>query len=80
MFLFQILRQYNIVEKDFYKLQSPDPDIGVIRVSGVFPSISPCGTKLAFVDNEFKAVWVADSTGLHMVYKVSTLVNNAFHQ
>ncbi|XP_048498469.1 uncharacterized protein LOC104891772 isoform X2 [Beta vulgaris subsp. vulgaris] len=60
---------YNVVEKDFYKLQSPNPDIGVIRVSGVFPSISKCGTKLAFVDNEFKAVWVADDKGLHMVYK-----------
>ncbi|KMT12849.1 hypothetical protein BVRB_4g089410 [Beta vulgaris subsp. vulgaris] len=59
---------YNVVDKDFYKLQSPDPDIGVFRVSGVFPSISECGKKLAFVDNEFKAVWVADSRGLHMVF------------
>ncbi|XP_021755426.1 uncharacterized protein LOC110720680 [Chenopodium quinoa] len=61
---------YNVVEKDFYKLQSPDPDVGIFRVSGVFPTISECGRKLAFVDNEFKAVWVADSSGLHMVYEV----------
>lgn len=70
--------QYNVVEKDFYKLQSPNPDIGVIRVSGVFPSISKCGTKLAFVDNEFKAVWVADDKGLHMVYKVYSPSNYDF--
>ncbi|XP_057540484.1 uncharacterized protein LOC130818353 [Amaranthus tricolor] len=60
---------YDVVDKDFYTLQSPDPEVGIFRVSGVFPSISECGTKLAFVDNEFKAVWVADKTGLHMVYK-----------
>lgn len=62
---------YNVVEKEFYKLQSPDPDVGLFRVSGVFPSISKCGKKLAFVDNEFKAVWVADSKGLRVVYETN---------
>jgi len=38
-------------------------------VSGVFPSFSKDGSKLAFVDNEFKAVWVADSNGLRVVFE-----------
>ncbi|KAL2944840.1 Tol-Pal system protein TolB [Bienertia sinuspersici] len=62
---------YNVVEKEFYKLQSPISNIEVFRVSGVFPTISTCGRKLAFVDNEFKAVWIADSTGLYMVYEAN---------
>nr|XP_051222489.1 uncharacterized protein LOC127340782 [Lolium perenne]XP_051222495.1 uncharacterized protein LOC127340782 [Lolium perenne] len=42
------------------KLQSPGKDVGLFRVSGVFPTISKDGTKLAFVDNEFSAVWLVD--------------------
>ena len=52
------------------KLHSPHPDVGLFRVSGDFPTFSKDGSKLAFVDNEFKAVWVADSKGLRIVYEV----------
>jgi hypothetical protein len=30
----------------------------------------------AFVDNEFKAVWLADKKGHRVVYQVSTLTGN----
>ncbi|KAG0603104.1 hypothetical protein M758_10G067000 [Ceratodon purpureus] len=55
--------------RNFDKLQSPVKDVGLFRVSGVFPTISNDGSKLAFVDNEFKSVWVADSQGLRIVYE-----------
>jgi hypothetical protein len=51
------------------KLQSPGKDVGLFRVSGVFPTISKDGTKLAFVDNEFRAVWLVDKQGLRKVYE-----------
>lgn len=56
-------------------MQPPEShaDVGLFRVTGVFPSVSKNGKKLAFVDNEFKAVWLADSRGgLRVVYKVRT--------
>ncbi|RCV45097.1 hypothetical protein SETIT_9G425700v2, partial [Setaria italica] len=56
------------VPRHFHKLQSPHEDVGVFRVSGVFPTFSKDGSKLAFVDNEFKAVWLADSKGLRVVF------------
>uniref|UniRef100_A0ACD5XXL3 Uncharacterized protein n=1 Tax=Avena sativa TaxID=4498 RepID=A0ACD5XXL3_AVESA len=55
--------------KSFDKMQSPHTDVGLFRVSGVFPTISKDGSKLAFVDNEFKAVWLADTQGLRVVYE-----------
>lgn len=45
-------------------------------MSGVFPTFSADGSKLAFVDNEFKAVWVADSKGLRIVYEVCMYIYN----
>lgn len=51
------------------KLLSPQPDVGLFRVSGVFPTFSKDGSQLAFVDNEFKAVWLADSQGLRIVHE-----------
>lgn len=57
------------VARNFHKLQSPIKDVGLYRVSGVFPTISRDGSKLAFVDNEFKSVWLADSQGLRVVYQ-----------
>ncbi|KAL6875580.1 hypothetical protein ACP4OV_013093 [Aristida adscensionis] len=57
------------VARNFNKLQSPHKDVDVFRVSGVFPSVSTDGSKLAFVDNEFKAVWVADKNGLRVVWE-----------
>ncbi|KAJ4754116.1 DPP6 N-terminal domain-like protein [Rhynchospora pubera] len=57
------------VPKRFHKLDSPHQNVGLFRVSGVFPTFSTDGSKLAFVDNEFKAVWIADKQGLRIVYE-----------
>lgn len=51
------------VSREFDELQSPDENVGLLRVSGVFPTFSSDGKKLAFVDNEFKKIWLADSEG-----------------
>ena len=59
-----------LVQKSFDKMQSPLKDVGLFRVTGVFPTISKDGSKLAFVDNEFKSVWLADDQGLRVVYEV----------
>lgn len=64
------------IERYFHKLDSPHQDVGLFRVSGVFPTFSADGSKLAFVDNEFKAVWVADSKGLRIVYEVCMYIYN----
>jgi hypothetical protein len=64
-----LLKPGDDVPRNFHKLESPLKDVGLFRVSGVFPTISKDGSKLAFVDNEFKAVWVADSAGLRIVYE-----------
>ena len=58
--------------KKFHKIQSPKSheDVGLFRVSSVFPTISKDGSKLAFVDNSFKAVWLADGPNLHKVHEV----------
>lgn len=59
------------VARSFDKLQSAHKDVDVFRVSGVFPTVSSDSSKLAFVDNEFKAVWVADGRrGLRVVWEV----------
>nr|CAB3496115.1 unnamed protein product [Digitaria exilis] len=58
------------VPRHFHKVHSPHEDVGVFRVSGVFPTFSKDSSKLAFVDNEFKAVWLADSKGLRVVFEV----------
>ncbi|XP_074319490.1 uncharacterized protein LOC141656480 [Silene latifolia] len=65
------ISEYEVVETTFHKIKSPEADVGLFRVSGVFPTFSPDGSKLAFVDNEFKAVWVADKKGLRAVYEMS---------
>ncbi|MCL7049133.1 hypothetical protein MKW94_022498 [Papaver nudicaule] len=59
------------VEVPFQTLDSSLPDVGLLRVSGVFPTVSKDGKRLAFVDNEFKAVWVADREGLHIALEES---------
>ncbi|KAF8651397.1 hypothetical protein HU200_063415 [Digitaria exilis] len=65
-------RSDKLLRVQFDKVQAPEShaDVGLFRVTGVFPSISKNGKKLAFVDNEFKAVWLADSKGLRIVYEV----------
>ncbi|KAL5555707.1 hypothetical protein UlMin_037943 [Ulmus minor] len=64
-----LLKSGDDIQRQFHKLDSPHPDVGLFRVSGVFPTFSIDGSKLAFVDNEFKNVWVADSEGLRIVYE-----------
>ncbi|KAL5579152.1 hypothetical protein UlMin_011594 [Ulmus minor] len=55
----------------FQNLKSPHRDVGLFRVPGVFPTFSPDGSQLAFVDNEFKKLWLADSNQCRIVYKSS---------
>ncbi|KAL6659810.1 hypothetical protein ACP70R_002639 [Stipagrostis hirtigluma subsp. patula] len=57
------------VPRTFNMMRCPHEDVGQFRVSGVFPSFSTDGSKLAFVDNEFKAVWLADKQGLRVVWE-----------
>ncbi|XP_066380985.1 uncharacterized protein [Miscanthus floridulus] len=64
-----LLKHGDDVPRHFLKVQSPLEDVGLFRVSGVFPTFSKDGSKLAFVDNEFKAVWLADSQGLRVVFE-----------
>ncbi|KAL2943608.1 Tol-Pal system protein TolB, partial [Bienertia sinuspersici] len=64
------VNEYTVVETKFQKIKSDEPEVGVFRVSGVFPTFSPDGKKLAFVDNEFRGVWVADEQGLRMVFEL----------
>ncbi|KAH9605423.1 hypothetical protein KSS87_001018 [Heliosperma pusillum] len=49
--------------QELMNIQSPVQNLGVFRVSGVFPTFSKDGTKLAFVDNEFTTVFVTDTIG-----------------
>ncbi|CAO2141396.1 unnamed protein product [Urochloa humidicola] len=63
------LRHGDGVPRHFHTLQSPHDDVSVFRVSGVFPTFSKDGSKLAFVDNEFKSIWLADDKGLRIVFQ-----------
>ncbi|XP_074318224.1 uncharacterized protein LOC141655019 [Silene latifolia] len=65
------LKDPSVVEsQDLMNIRSPINGLGLFRVSGVFPTFSKDGTKLAFVDNEFLAVWVTDTKGpLRKVYE-----------
>ncbi|KAF2307549.1 hypothetical protein GH714_029694 [Hevea brasiliensis] len=65
-----LLKHGDDSQRNFHKLHSPHPDVGLFRLSGVFPTFSKDGSKLAFVDNEFKDVWLADSQGLRIVYEM----------
>ncbi|KAL5714392.1 hypothetical protein ACHQM5_016359 [Ranunculus cassubicifolius] len=53
----------------FQKFESPHPELGLFRVSGLFPAFSKDGSKFAFVDNEYEGVWIADKEGVHLAYK-----------
>ncbi|GJN27873.1 hypothetical protein PR202_gb15929 [Eleusine coracana subsp. coracana] len=50
-------------------MQSPLNNVGLFRAWGASHTISTDGSKLAFIDNEFKAVWVADQKGLRTVWQ-----------
>ncbi|CAL5389416.1 unnamed protein product [Camellia sinensis] len=64
-----LLKSGEDIRRNSHKLESPHPDVGLFRVPGIFPTFSKDGSKLAFMDNEFKAVWVADSEGLRIVFE-----------
>ncbi|KAI7998491.1 hypothetical protein LOK49_LG10G02645 [Camellia lanceoleosa] len=63
------------IQRNTHKLESLHPDVGLFRVPGIFPTFSKDGSKLAFMDNEFKAVWVANSKGLRIVYQSKETLN-----
>uniref|UniRef100_M8C5H9 Protein tolB n=1 Tax=Aegilops tauschii TaxID=37682 RepID=M8C5H9_AEGTA len=63
-----LLQHGDHIPSNLHKIVSPVKDVGLYRVSGLSPTISKDGSKLAFVDGEFKAVWVADHRGLRIVY------------
>ncbi|KAI3866162.1 hypothetical protein MKX03_008766 [Papaver bracteatum] len=54
------------IKRQFQIVISPDPKIGLFRVGGGFPTFSLCGYRLAFVDNDFKIVWVLDGGSLNI--------------
>ncbi|KAI3928910.1 hypothetical protein MKW92_028437 [Papaver armeniacum] len=54
----EVLSEEEEIKRQFQIVTSPDPDIGLFRVGGGFPTFSLCGYRLAFVDNNFRIVWV----------------------
>ncbi|XP_056683465.1 uncharacterized protein [Spinacia oleracea] len=75
-----ILESGEDVPRKFDGLQSLHQDIGLFRVSGVFPTFSPDGSKLAFVDNNLKDVWIADAKGLRVVHEVHLIKKLVVHE
>ncbi|KAL5706269.1 hypothetical protein ACHQM5_024464 [Ranunculus cassubicifolius] len=64
--------------KKLVKVRSPDDDVGLFRSPGAFPTFTKDGTKFAFVDNEFKAVFVGDTKGNLDIAKQYTEVDSVF--
>ncbi|MCL7025753.1 hypothetical protein MKW94_025068 [Papaver nudicaule] len=62
------------IKRQFQIITSPDPDIGLFRVGGGFPTFSKSGSRLAFVDNDFQTVWVLDNNNL---YEATVLTPNS---
>jgi hypothetical protein len=54
---------------NLHKLESPVKDVGLYQVFDSFPTISKDGSKLGFINDTLKEVWVADGQGLRMVYE-----------
>ncbi|KAI3975112.1 hypothetical protein MKX01_031092 [Papaver californicum] len=59
------------IRRQFQIVTSPDPEIGLFRVGGGFPTFSKNGSRLAFVDNDFKIVWVLDNGSLNIACELS---------
>ncbi|MCL7026307.1 hypothetical protein MKW94_025646, partial [Papaver nudicaule] len=53
------------IKRQFQIVASPDPDVGLFRVGGGFPTFSKSGSRLAFVDNHYKTVWVLDNNNIY---------------
>ncbi|XP_050377728.1 uncharacterized protein LOC126794967 [Argentina anserina] len=62
------------IKRQFQTVISPDRNIGLFRVGGGFPTFSQDGSKLAFVDNDFKIVYVLDNERL---YEANELTPNS---
>ncbi|KAI3907110.1 hypothetical protein MKW92_005355 [Papaver armeniacum] len=62
------------IKRQFQIITSPDPEIGLFRVGGGFPTFSKSGSRLAFVDNDFQIVWVLDNENL---YEANELTPNS---
>ncbi|KAI3850992.1 hypothetical protein MKX03_014417 [Papaver bracteatum] len=58
------LEEEEEIKRQFQIITSPDPDVGLFRVGGGFPTFSKSGNRLAFVDNHFKTVYVLDNEKL----------------
>lgn len=70
------------MEKRFHKVKSPQPDVDLFRLSGAFPTFSKDGSKLAYVGNDFKAVWLVDFEGSgepRIVFEVLQDINTHRH-
>ncbi|KAL5722281.1 hypothetical protein ACHQM5_005819 [Ranunculus cassubicifolius] len=61
-----------LIQTRYDTLKSPLSDVELFRVSGVFPTFKKDGSKLAYVDNEFKTVWVADKDRVYAVHTESS--------
>ncbi|XP_034606744.1 uncharacterized protein [Setaria viridis] len=64
------------VPRIFDNMQSPHVDVKLFRVSGLVPSFSADGSKLAFVGNDFKSIWLADKQGQREVHKQGRISSN----
>lgn len=64
-----LVQDVDDVPENLHRIHSPVKDVGLFRVSGLFPTISKDGSKLAFVGNEFKSVFVVDNQGPRIIYE-----------
>uniref|UniRef100_A0ACD5ZKM2 Uncharacterized protein n=1 Tax=Avena sativa TaxID=4498 RepID=A0ACD5ZKM2_AVESA len=74
-----------VAPRKFDKVKPPatHTDVGLFRVSGVFPTISTDGKKITFVNNDFKEVWLADGNTVRMVHRVEedkTIFSTSWNQ
>ncbi|KAI3911231.1 hypothetical protein MKW92_029604 [Papaver armeniacum] len=68
------LEEEEEIKRQFQIITSPDPDVGLFRVGGGFPTFSKSGNRLAFVDSHFKTVYVLDNEKL---YEATELTPNS---
>ncbi|KAL5716295.1 hypothetical protein ACHQM5_018010 [Ranunculus cassubicifolius] len=67
-----VLHSKEDITRQFQTVTSPDPDIGLFRVGGGFPTFSKDGSRLAFVDNDLKSVYILDNKNLRIAYKIGS--------
>ncbi|KAL5699959.1 hypothetical protein ACHQM5_025471 [Ranunculus cassubicifolius] len=59
------------IKRQFQPVTSPDKNIDLFRVGGGFPTFSKSGSRLAFVDNDFKIVYVLDNEDLRVAAELT---------